>query len=80
MRPVPQVIGANLPIVVKPDHLRNDPKVAVFDGPFWFDRAPLYVELTNGDRTFTLPVAEAREVVDAASGRKTFVMRVEVEP
>lgn len=57
MRQVPQV-GANLPIVVKPDRLRNDRPPCPIKHP---DRipvgAPVYVELTDGERTFNLPAS-----------------------
>ena len=64
MRPLPQV-GANLPLVVKPDHLREDRpgcpanqiRPVVEMAASWYD--PVYVVLTDGERTVNIPVQSA---------------------
>lgn len=84
MRPVPQV-GENLPLVVRPDGMRKDPRVArpvtigevvatmSFGSPDVM-RTPLWIELTDGERTIHAQVSS----VWNADGR--ILMRAEVEP
>ena len=75
-------VGANLPVVVKPAHLRNDRPPCPLEHP---DRipvgAPVYVELTDGERTFTLPASSVWLVGSEAKMSGISVnVRVEVEP
>ena len=84
MRPVPQV-GGNLPLVVISDGVRKDPRVvrpvtigeviAVSFGSPDVMRTPLWVELTDGERTVHVQVSS---VWWNADGR--ILMRAEVEP
>ena len=77
MRPVPQVIGANLPIVVKPDHLRHDRPACPIERPEQIPPGvPVYVELTNGEQTFHLPASS----IWLVGGDISVNVRVEVEP
>lgn len=84
MRPVSQV-GGNLPLVVKPDGRRKDPRIvspvtlggvvatASFGSPDVM-RTPLWIELTDGERTIHAQVSS----VWNADGR--ILARAEVEP
>lgn len=86
MRPVSQVVGENLPLVVRPDGMRKDPRivrpvtigevfatVAMFGNPDVM-RTPLWIELTDGERTIHAQVSS----VWNADGR--ILARAEVEP
>jgi len=83
MRPVPQV-GENLPVVIRRDAVRRDPPVrtpvtlgaVVASASFGFDgmRLPLWVELTDGERTVHVQVAS----VWHQDGK--VLLRAEVEP
>ena len=76
MRPVPQVIGANLPIVVKPAHLRRDRPPCPLVHPDWIpDGAPVFVELTDGYRTICIPASSVWARNDGS-----VAVRAEVEP
>lgn len=81
MRPVPQV-GENLPIVVKPDHLRRgDPpgrpaahlRPVVEQAAAWPD-VPTFIVLTQLDRTVNIPVRKV-----GFDGR-TLHIYAEIEP
>lgn len=78
-------IGMNLPLVVRPDGMRKDPRVvcpvtlgevfatASFGSP-GVTRTPLWIELTDGERTVHAQVSS----VWNADGR--ILVRAEVEP
>lgn len=84
MRPLSQV-GENLPLVVRPDGVRKDPRavrpvtigevvaMVSFGSPDAM-RTPLWIELTDGERTVHAQVSS----VWNADGR--ILMRAEVEP
>lgn len=85
MRPVSQVVGENLPITVRPDAVRRDPPVAcpvelgevVANASFGFPdgmRLPLWIELTDGERTVHVQASSAWR----QDGR--ILLRAEVEP
>lgn len=78
-------IGMNLPLVVRPDGMRKDPRIVrpvtlgeVFatasSGSPDVVRTPLWIELTDGERTIHAQVSS----VWNADGR--ILVRAEVEP
>ena len=83
MRPLPQV-GENLPMVVKPDHLRNDLPgcfvrhiLPTVEQAAVLPAVPVFVVVNNGEKVVSIPVHEAK--FDSANGGALFIV-AEVEP
>jgi len=83
MRPLPQV-GENLPMVIKPDHLRNDPPgcfarriLPTVEQAAVLPAVPVFVVVNNGEKVVSIPVHEAK--FDSANGGALFIV-AEVEP
>lgn len=74
-----KMIGANLPLVVRPDAVRRDPPVLrpvtmadMYDSQCRLD-APLWLEVTDGERTIRVQASSAWRIDDRV------VLRAEVE-